>query len=127
MTLFIPLLTLLVMTATLLLPSFRAFDRLVKRQHDLHPGSWEKDGRPEGMFWRAEAPSFSLVSFRSGIATQRCMMVWLFRTPQWVQGDQEAMRLLWRLRRLTLAWNLGMLVFAGAAVLAVYIDAVRHR
>src|SRR5713101_1942743 len=64
-----------VMAAALLLPAFVTFDRLVKREHDLFADAWEADGRPHGIFWRPEIlfrPSLRL--FRSGLATNRCML-----------------------------------------------------
>jgi hypothetical protein len=39
------------------------------------------------------------------------MFVWLFRTPQWTRGDDQATHLLRTLRWFVLAWNLAMLIF----------------
>jgi hypothetical protein len=91
--------------ATMLYPAFFAFDKLVRRQHDLYREEWEADGRPNGMFGRLEGGGY-WAALRSGFATNRCMLVWLFRTPRWIYGDDQAARLLRRLRRLVLAWNL---------------------
>ena len=101
--------TLLVLALTLLLPSFLAFDRLVRLEHDSHLDAWEEDGRPNGMFWRAPGSYWS--QLRSGFASNRCMFVWLFRTPQWTRGDDQATHLLRTLRWFVLAWNLAMLIF----------------
>jgi hypothetical protein len=110
-----------VMTAGVLLPCALTFDRLVKREHDLYSDAWEADGRPQGMFWRPGGGWFSFVLFGSGRAANRCMRVWPFRTPHWARGDHEAMRLLRRLRRLLIAWSVGIVVFVVAVL---YIRAV---
>jgi hypothetical protein len=109
---------LLGMGAAILLPAFAAFDGLVKREYELHPNEWEADGQPYGMFWRPQHRWF--VPLRSGWATQRCMLVWLFRTPRWTLGDDDATRLLRRLRRLTLAWNLAMILFIGFLIASAF-------
>ena len=103
-------LLLLAMALTVLFPCLLTFDALVRREHDLYLAQWEADGRPQGMFWRTERARYSLASFRSGFATQKCMFVWLFVTPYWIEHDEEARRLLRRVRWLTLAWNVGMLL-----------------
>ncbi len=115
-----------VMAAALLLPAFVTFDRLVKREHDLFADAWEADGRPHGIFWRPEIlfrPSLRL--FRSGLATNRCMLVWPLRTPRWAGSDDEAMRLLRCLRRLLITWNLGVFVLAVVAVAVAYAGATK--
>src|SRR5712692_2350244 len=116
----LPSIMVVMAAALLLLPAFVTFDRLVKREHDHFAQAWEADGRPHGMFWRPEMsfrPSVRL--FRSGLVTNRCMLVWPLRTPHWAGGDEEAMRLLRRLRRLLIAWNLGVLVLAAVAAVVV--------
>lgn len=105
-----------VMVPALLLPSFFAFDAFVRREHDFHAQAWNADGRPHGVFWRppGSGSSWGVFSFdwAAGRATNRCAWKWLFTTPSWVRDDDEALRLLTRMRRLVLAWNLGLIVFA---------------
>jgi len=95
----------------LLLACFMAFDRLVRLEYASHRPAWEADGRPRGFFWcPVEA-----TAFRSYFAQQRLSLTWLFSTPHWARQDASASRLLKRLRRLVLAWNLAIL-FAAASV-----------
>jgi len=103
---------------TTLFPSFFAFDALVKREYGLHLEAWEADGRPYGMFWQPDGVEFRSRS-RRGRPTQRCMSVWLIRTPHWVREDPEAARLLSRMRWFTLAWYIGVIALAGLIVLAL--------
>lgn len=92
----------------LLLACFFAFDRVVRLEYASYRSAWEPDGRPRGFFWR---PSESTL-FGSYFARQRFSLTWLFSTPTWAQHDQSASRLLKRLRRLVLAWNLAIIVAA---------------
>jgi hypothetical protein len=41
-------------------------------------------------------------------AAQRCTWAWSFRTPEWMRQDREALRLVFRLRVLALAFALGV-------------------
>ena len=105
------------MVGAFLLPSFFTFDALVRREHDRYLDAWERDGRPDGFFWRPDGASSFFRRFRSGWAMNRCTLVWLFWTPKWIVADAEVMRLLRRLRWLVLAWNIGALgAFAVALV-----------
>jgi hypothetical protein len=97
----LPVAVAIIGVATVLIPSFVAFDRLVRHEAASHPEAWIADGRPNGMFWRPLGGSHW--------AKNRCMMVWPLRTPQWAKNDQEALRLLRWLRGLVLIWNFGVM------------------
>jgi hypothetical protein len=75
------------------------FDRLVRREYDAYPQQWEQDGRPRGIFWAPPEAARQAAPF----------FAWLFATPAWAQTDPSAHRLLWALRLLTLAWNVGVI------------------
>jgi hypothetical protein len=90
---FLPLLV-LVLGAPVLVAAFLAFQRLVTIQRDRHTDVWNRDGSP--MLFR---------SFLSGIAAQRCMLVWVFRTPTWVEADTDSRAQLRRMRIAVAIWN----------------------
>lgn len=92
----------LVLGSTTLFPMFFTFDRLVRRQHDLHPEAWQAAGCPDGIFWHPPGLTYWR-RLRSSLATNKCMLIWPLRTPPWIQSDPEAARLLKRLRILALA------------------------
>ena len=93
-----------------LICAFLTFDRLVRREHDLHRHQWETDGRPIGFFYYPSKPHWLWGSS----ASRKCFFSWLYRTPTWMQIDKEACGLVRRLRWLVGIWN------AGGLVLLVY-------
>jgi hypothetical protein len=97
----------------LLLACFLAFDRLVCFEYGSHRSRWESDGRPRGFFW-APAEGGGL---RSYLAQQRLSFTWLFSTPHWMRADRTALRLVWRLRLLVLAWHIAII----SAAVVVYL------
>ena len=91
------------------------FDRLVRLEYQSYRRNWEADGKPHGFFWvPPEVKRWGgwAISLRSDFAFNRCSFVWLFSTPDWVRGDEEAKQLLTWLRILVLVWNLSILLSA---------------
>jgi len=86
--------------------AFFTWDSLVKLEYEKFHQQWIEDGQPAGMFWR---PSKPRPTFRSGMASQMCMLVWLFKNPEWAEMQEEALKLLKRYRVLVLTWNLGII------------------
>src|SRR5258708_38132063 len=119
MTSFHPMFLIVIFAVATLLPSFFTFARLVRREHDVHRESWEADGRPHGLFWRPRSSGF-WSSIRSGFATNSCMLIWVLRTPTWVRRDDEALRLLRRLRWFVGAWNIAVVVYAAIFLLMLF-------
>jgi predicted membrane protein len=101
-----------IITFFLLIPiliwAFTTFDNLIKLEYESFHEQWIKDKQPVGMFWR---PENYRVSFSSGNVSQKYMLVWLFKTPEWVNGSDEASALLKRLRVLVLIWNICVLLW----------------
>ena len=64
---------------------FRAFGALVALERAHHLRAWVADGRPGPVAW------FGPASLRGWLATQRCMVVWTFKTPEWVNVDGPAL------------------------------------
>ena len=106
--------SLAVFVGGIFIPVVVTFDRLVRRQHDHHLDAWEADGWPRGLFWRPGGGAFLFAFLGSGKAANRCMREWSRRIPTWALGDDEALRLLRRLRALMIAWALGIVVFLVA-------------
>lgn len=102
-----------VILAAILIADFVTFDQLVKLEYRSYRKNWEADGQPHGFFWvPAEAKRLGglAVSLRSSISSNLCSYTWLFSTPSWVKGDEEATHLLYRLRILTIIWNAAILL-----------------
>ena len=85
---------LLLLYFTILIWSFMTFDKLVICQYERHNESWVADGEPYGIFWRH--PRWR--SLRSWKAFQRSSFCGLYRTHEWMKDDDEALRLVKRLR-----------------------------
>jgi hypothetical protein len=96
-----------------LLLAFRTLDQLVSRERTVHPDAWIADGRPSSALWGPGGTSH-LANAR---AFHRCSLVWLFRTPRWVVGDERAETLLRRLRRSVAVWNVGLVALVAFALL----------
>ena len=86
-----------------LLASFYFLDRLIRYEYEFHHHAWEQDGRPIGFFFRPPESTW----FRSGMAFQRCALMWPLHTPIWVRGDPAARSLHRCLRWAVVTWNLG--------------------
>jgi hypothetical protein len=93
-----------------------AFDDLVQREHDHHPLDWDRDGRPNGIIWRAEDQTWSL---SSNILGSWYSLAWFIRAPKWVSGDDEAIRLLRKLRKLALYSLAWLLLCIATAILII--------
>jgi hypothetical protein len=85
------------------------FDCLVRWEYEHHREEWERDGKPDGFFWRTEGRTF----WKSDMAKKRLSVAWLFVTPSWAATAPECRRWLQHLRVATLIWN--------AAILAILI------
>jgi hypothetical protein len=92
----------------ILLWAFLTWDSLIKLEHEKFHQQWLNDEKPSGMFWRSTK---SRPSFRSGIATQKFMFVWLFKNPEWVESSEEALILIKRYRVLVLTWNVSIILW----------------
>ena len=102
----------------ILFSSFIVFDLLVRLEYKSYPKDWLADGKPHGFFWVATESRVIggwLVKLGSSIAFNRCAMKWLFWTPDWMHGDEKALRLVFWLRVLVFIWNLGIIgsIIAG--------------
>ena len=61
------------------------FDKLVRWEYENHRSEWERDGKPDGYFWRpAEATRWA-----SDNAKKRLGLAWLFITPQWIETQPK--------------------------------------
>ena len=87
--------------------AFVNFYKLVKIEYRKYRAEWIKDGKPRGFFWRPPESTW----FASSIAMQGLSWKWLFKTPQWMSGDPEAIYLLKRLRLFVLIFNIGIVVW----------------
>ncbi len=90
-----------------LISAFYFLDVLVRHEYQFHRSAWEQDGRPTGYLFCPLEATF----IRSRLAFGRVSMAWLFWTPEWVQDDSAARRLLSRLRWCVLIWNIGIIIF----------------
>jgi hypothetical protein len=75
----------------LVLPLF-LLSRLLKIEHDDFYDQWEKDGRPSGMPFWIPLDDLHLMGFRS--YPWFVGNLWLFKTPGWIKGHQDASKLL---------------------------------
>ena len=97
---------LLVPLLLILLWAFITYDSIVRIEYAEFTEEWKREGEPVGMIWKPEGYRRTL---RSGLATQRCMLVWLFKNPSWANSSENAVRLLRRYCVLVLGWSVGVL------------------
>lgn len=94
----------LLLAAPLVIMAMLTFDQLVIIEKEQFPEKWKNDGSP-ATFYRKRN------EFKRGIkesfATNKCSLVWLFSTPQWIKGDEKAEGILRRLRIIVAVWNFG--------------------
>ena len=99
---------------SVLLGSFLTFDQLIRLEYNTYRFQWETDGKPQGFFWFPREywrnQNLSLLDkwksqYKSGWATQKVHLLWLFSTPQWIKNDDKAKKLLKRMRVFVLIWN----------------------
>lgn len=110
---------LLLILFPVLIAGFITFDKLVRLEYSSHRTDWEEDGKPHGFFWvptESKSAAGWLVNVGSSAASWRTSFAWLFFTPEWVRGDEKALRLIFWLRILVFTWNLGTI---GAVVVHV--------
>ena len=87
------------------------FDKLVRHQYASHRTKWEEDGKPCGFFFRPPETRVLgglLVTRSSSWAFQKCSILWVLSTPEWMREDQRALRLVYWLRVLTLTSTAGV-------------------
>ena len=98
------------------------FDKLVRLQYASHRTKWEEDGRPRGFFFRppeTRALGGLFVTRSSSWAFQKCSVLWVLSTPEWMRQDPRALRLVVRLRILMLASTAGVGVWILLAFLGL--------
>ena len=76
----------LIFTAPLVIMAMLTFDQLVIIEKEQFPEQWRNDGSP-ATFYRQRS------QFKKGIkesfATNKCSLIWLFATPQWIKGNKK--------------------------------------
>lgn len=82
------------------------FDRLVRWEYEHHRGEWERDGKPDGYFWKAEECKI----WASDMAKKRLGVYWLIATPEWAANSLECRRWLVRMRVVAFAFILSAVV-----------------
>ena len=93
----------------------RLFDCLVRWEYEHHRDQWERDGRPEGYFWRPKEAAF----WSSDSAKKQLGFVWLFRTPDWIAERPDCRRWLNRLRTISFLATLAVLFVLARLVFRV--------
>jgi hypothetical protein len=97
-------------------------DKLVRLQYASHRAKWEEDGKPRGFFFRPPETRVLgglFVTRSSSWAFQKCSILWMLWTPEWMRQDRRALQLVIRLRVLTLASTVGVVVWLLLAFLGV--------
>ena len=106
-------------------------DRLVRLQYASHKADWEREGRPWRPYWRPPGSGtleqqWQFRHIGHMLTSQERLFSWLFKTPDWMRQDQEALRLIFRLRVLLLTFVLGgvgaICAFVGGIVVNVMAD-----
>lgn len=88
-----------------LLVAFFNFDALVKIEYRKYRDEWTSDGKPQGIFWRPRESTW----FSSSLATHKLSLRWLYKTPQWINNDPEAIYRLKKLRAFVSTFIIGMI------------------
>lgn len=92
----------------LCLAGLSVLSRLIRMERERHPEAWEADGRPAAPWivpWRLPPrgdPSLPRSPFDL-MRTNNLALRWVFRTPAWARGDDDALRLLRAFRLLQAA------------------------
>jgi hypothetical protein len=74
--------------SAILISTFLTFDKLVRLEYNEYKPTWEKDGRPHGVFWSAPENRRRFgIDLRSEWAFNRANLVWLFSTPIWMKEN----------------------------------------
>jgi hypothetical protein len=103
-----PQLILFFLLIPILIWAFNTFDNLIKLEYEKFHQQWLKDGQPSGLYWR---PADYHPSFHSGFATQKSMLILLFKKPEWVASSAQACNLLNKYRILILTWNISVILW----------------
>ena len=112
---FLPL-AVVILAAPLVILSALSFDAMVLIEVDRYRETWVADGMPLPLYREHERFSWS---FRSWLATNRCLLVWLFAPPDWMREDADASRYLRRFRICNAAFALvAMPLFALSGIVA---------
>ena len=98
----------IILLIPILIWSFNTFDNLIKLEYEKFHQQWLKDGQPPGLYWR---PAGYRSSFQSGFATQKSMLILLFKKPEWVASSVKACNLLKKYRILVLIWNISIILW----------------
>lgn len=107
----------LILTAPLVIMAMLTFDQLVILEKAQFPEQWEADGSPATFYRKRGEFKWRI---RESFATNKCSLVWLFSTPQWIKGDEKAEGILKRLRIIVAVWNIGaMPLFIVSALWSV--------
>jgi hypothetical protein len=93
------------------------FDRLIRWEYEHHRDQWERDGKPDGYFWRAGECKF----WSSDMAKKRLTGVWLFKTPGWVATSPECRRWLAQTRVICLMSMLAVSVLLARLLLTHFV------
>jgi hypothetical protein len=86
--------------AVILINCLISFDKFVRMEYETDRDAWIADGKPGGIFW--SVPEESTIS--TAIAGQMLSIKIIFRTPQWVKRNPNALRCLKRLRISAMVW-----------------------
>lgn len=70
------------------------FDRLIRWEYEYHRDQWERDGKPDGFFWRAQECKV----WSGDMAKKRLTTGWIFKTPGWAANSPECRRWLVHVR-----------------------------
>ncbi|HXB02762.1 MAG TPA: hypothetical protein VNV15_08105 [Opitutaceae bacterium] len=77
------------------------FDCLVRWEYDNHREQWERDGKPDGFFWRAK----ECVFWSSDLAKKKLGFWWMVKTPDWISESPKLRRQLFQMRIIFYIWN----------------------
>ena len=92
----------------ILIWGFNTFDNLIKLEYEKFHQQWLQDGEPSGLYWR---PADYSPSFHGGFATQKSMLILLFKKPEWVASSDQASILLKKYRILVFTWNISIILW----------------
>lgn len=95
----------------------RLFDFLVRWEYRHRREQWERDGKPDGFFWRAE----ECVPWSSGVAKKRLDVSWLFKTPDWAAENTECRSWLLQRRLLCAVGVLAILALLARLLFARFV------
>ena len=83
------------------------FDCLVRWEYQHHRGQWERDGKPDGYFWRPP----ECAAWSSDLAKKRVGLEWLFCTPEWAERS-DCRRWLAQMRIISIGASIAVLALS---------------